>query len=115
MRTAAFVLGWAVAVAGVMVASPGCSPSRPATPEPTCTAENKAVECWWVLYGCYPEISPRDACLSLCRDQERGQLKICEGRLPHRPQPVMLSVRNLRCDRCLRFSDQPFMKPGSKR
>jgi len=88
-----------------------CGPQKPRTPEPACTADAKTVECWWVLYGCMPELSPRNACLSLCKEQEKGQLKVCEGKLPHRPDPVMMSVRHLGCDRCLRFSDQPFKKP----
>jgi len=88
----------------------GCAPPKQKTPEPECTVDTRSVECWWVLYGCMPELSPRDACLAICRDQERGQLKICEGRLPHRPEPLMMSVRHLTCDRCIRFSDKPLGK-----
>jgi hypothetical protein len=106
MRSTA-ILG-ACAVVASLVA---CGPQQPRTPEPICTAETNTVECWWVLYGCLPELSPRNACLSICREQEKGQLKVCEGKLPHRSEPVMMSVRHLSCDRCLRFSDQPFKKP----
>jgi hypothetical protein len=96
--------------AGALLLLAACGPRQPATPEPVCTADTKTVECWWVLYGCMPELSPRDACMAVCKEQEQGQLKVCEGKLPHRPDPVMMSVRHLRCDRCLKFSDQPFKK-----
>ena len=108
MRGAAIVRGCVAAAA--LAALVGCGPQKPKAPEPTCTAETKTVECWWVLYGCMPELSPRNACLSVCKEQEKGQLKVCEGKLPQRPDPVMMSMRHLSCDRCLRFSDKPFKK-----
>ncbi len=86
---------------------------RPAEkrPEAQCTVEGKQVECWWVLYGCMPKLAPRDACLSLCREQEQGQLKVCEGNLPQQPgKPLMMSVRHLGCDQCIRMSDRPLIK-----
>ncbi|HEY3357096.1 MAG TPA: hypothetical protein VGQ83_27855 [Polyangia bacterium] len=95
---------------GLPLLGAGCGPKTPPRPEPQCTAENKQVECWWVLYGCMPELAPRDACMSICRDQEKGQLKLCEGKLPHRADPVMMSVRHMGCDGCLRFSDKPLGK-----
>jgi hypothetical protein len=113
MRTSAILPGCAAAAALALLL--GCGPQKPATPEPACTAESKTVECWWVLYGCTPELSPRDACLALCKEQEKGQLRVCEGKLPHRPDPVMMSIRYLGCDRCLRFSDQPFQKAAAPR
>jgi hypothetical protein len=95
------------AALGLALCQAGCGPKTPARPEPACTAEGKQVECWWILYGCMPALSPRDACMSICRDQEQGQLKLCEGKLPQRQDTVMMSVRNLSCDRCIRFSDRP--------
>ena len=106
-RTALF---WALGVATLVTA--GCGRRPAARPEPTCTAEAKQVECWWVLYGCMPELSPRDACFAICRAQEGGQLKVCEGQLPHRREPVMMSVRHLGCDRCLKLSDRPLGRTG---
>jgi len=116
MRTTTTVIGSgsgltrALAAYALVTLLGGCGPQKPSTPEPLCTAESKTVECWWVLYGCMPELSPRNACLSLCKEQEKGQLKVCEGKLPQRSEPVMMSVRHLGCDRCLKFSDQPFKK-----
>ena len=108
------LLGVLILAAGVVLS--GCHAGGSARVEPQCTAEHIQVECWWVLYGCMPELSPRDACMSICRDQEKGQLKICEGKVPHRPDPsIMMSVRHMRCDQCIRFSDQPFVKPAAPR
>jgi hypothetical protein len=109
MRTPRILMGCVAAVALATLGA--CGPQKPSAPEPVCTADTKNVECWWVLYGCMPELSPRNACLAMCKELEKGQLKVCEGKLPHRPDPVMMSVRHLGCDRCLRFSDQPFKKP----
>jgi hypothetical protein len=111
MRTREILMGCVVAAALATLGA--CGPQKSAAPEPLCTADTKNVECWWTLYGCMPELSPRDACLAICKEQEKGQLKVCEGKLPHRPDPVMMSVRHLGCDRCLRFSDQPFKKPAA--
>jgi hypothetical protein len=99
---AALVLTASLALLGA-----GCGAKPAARPEPVCTAEGKQVECWWILHGCLPELSPRDACMSICRDQEKGQLKVCEGKLPHRADTVMLSVRYFGCDNCLKLSDRP--------
>jgi hypothetical protein len=105
--------GVILAVAMGLAAAGLAACGRPAArkPEPSCTVETKEVECWWVLYGCMPELSPRDACLAICRDQELGQLKVCEGKLPQKPgQDLMMSVRHLGCDHCIRLSDKPLAK-----